>query len=188
MGSGRAFSYSSPAVDRTVQSQEMNLNQPVAAMAFTLSLLTVAGANAQAVRTERNMSLDLANQIAAATVASCSAGGFNVAATVVDRAGSIRSVQRADNAGPHSLDSSLRKAYTSASAKSSTLAMMEAAQKNPGAANLVHLPGFLLLGGGVPVRVGNEVIGAVGVGGAPTGAQDEQCALAGLDKVKDLLK
>ena len=164
------------------------MNQPVAALTFTLSLLAAAGAGAQAVRAEKNMSLELANQIAAATVASCTAGGYNVAATVVDRAGVIKAVHRADNAGPHTLASSLQKAYTSASAKNNTLAMMEAAQKNPGSANLVYLPGFLLLGGGVPVRVGNEVIGAVGVGGAPGGNLDEQCAIAGIDKVKDLLK
>ncbi|WP_374667806.1 heme-binding protein [Ramlibacter sp.] len=147
-----------------------------------------ATASAQAVRTERNMSLDLANQIAAATVAACTAGGYAVTATVVDRAGSIRAVQRADNAGPHTLGASYEKAFTSASAKNNTLAMMEGAQKNPAAANLVHIPGFLLLGGGVPVKVGNETIGAVGVGGAPGGHLDEQCAVAALDKVKDLLK
>ncbi len=50
------------------------------------------------------------------------------------------------------------------------------------------MPGFLLLGGGVPVKVGNEVIGAVGIGGAPAGNLDEQCAMAALEKVKDLLK
>jgi uncharacterized protein GlcG (DUF336 family) len=164
------------------------MTKTLAATAFTLILLAAAGADAQAVRTERNMSLELANQIAAAAVASCTAGGYNVAATVVDRAGAIKAVHRADNAGPHTLASSLQKAYTSASARNNTLAMMEAAQKNPGSANLVYLPGFLLLGGGVPVRVGNEVIGAVGVGGAPAGNLDEQCALAGVDKVKDLLK
>jgi uncharacterized protein GlcG (DUF336 family) len=107
---------------------------------------------------------------------------------VVDRAGGVRAVQRADNAGPHTIAASLQKAYTSASAKSATIAMMETAQKNPGAANLVHIPGFLLLGGGVPVKVGNEVIGAVGIGGAPGGHLDDQCATAALDKVKDLLK
>ena len=155
--------------------------------ALLLSFGTVA-ASAQAVRTERNMSLELANQIAAATVASCTAGGYAVAVAVVDRAGSLRALQRADNAGPHTLSSSQAKAYTSASAKNTTLAMMEAAQKNPAAANLVHMPGFLLLGGGVPIKVGNEVIGAVGVGGAPAGQLDEQCAMAGIDKVKDLLK
>ena len=156
-------------------------------LALALSLLA-AGASAQGVRTERNMSLALANQIAAATVASCSAAGYAVTATVVDRAGGIRSVQRADNAGPHTLAASYDKAFTSASAKNNTLAMMEGAQKNPAAANLVHIPGFLLLGGGVPVKAGNEVIGAVGVGGAPGGHLDEQCAVAALDKVKDQLK
>lgn len=145
-------------------------------------------AQAQSVRSEKNMSLELANQIASATVASCAASNYAVTATVVDRAGGIRAVQRADNAGPHTLGASLQKAYTSASAKNTTLAMMEASQKNPAAANLVHIPGYLLLGGGVPVRVGNEVIGAVGVGGAPGGHLDEACANAGIEKVKDLLK
>jgi uncharacterized protein GlcG (DUF336 family) len=153
-----------------------------------IALATTTGAQAQAVRTERNISLDLANQIAAATVAACLANGHNVSAAVVDRAGGLRALQRADNAGPHTVEASQAKAYTSVSARNNTLAMMEGAQKNPAAANLVHIPGFLLLGGGVPVRVGNEVIGAVGVGGAPGGHLDEQCALAGIDKVKDLLK
>ncbi len=157
------------------------------ATVVALSLLT-AGAQAQAVRTERNMSLELANQIAAGSVAACAANGYAVAATVVDRQGTVRAVQRADNAGPHTLGASLAKAFTSASARNNTLAMMEGAQKNPAAANLTDIPGFLLLGGGVPVRVGNEVIGAVGVGGAPGGHLDEQCAVAALDKIKDLLK
>lgn len=151
-------------------------------------LATTTLAQAQSVRTENNISLALASQIAAAGVASCSAKGYAVTATVVDRAGSIRAVQRADNAGPHTLAASLQKAYTSASARNNTLAMMEAAQKNSAAANLVHIPGFLLLGGGVPVRAGNDVIGAVGIGGAPGGHLDEQCAVAALEQVKDQLK
>ena len=150
--------------------------------------LATTGASAQAVRTERNISLELANQIAAAAVAACAANGYAVAATVVDRAGGVRAVQRADNAGPHTLASSQQKAYTSASAKSPTQAMMEGAQKNPGAANLVYLPGFLLLGGGVPIKVGAETIGALGIGGAPGGHLDEQCAMTALAKVQEQLK
>jgi len=80
------------------------------------------------------------------------------------------------------------KAFTSASARNNTAAMLESVQKNPGAQTLVDIPGFLVLGGGVPVRVGNEVIGAVGVAGAPGGQLDEQCANAALAKVADLLK
>lgn len=157
----------------------------IAALGLSLAAL---GVNAEGVRTEKNMSLELANQIASATLAACSANGYNVTATVVDRAGSVRAVQRADNAGPHTLGASLQKAFTSASAKNTTAAMLENSQKNPGAATLGSIPGFLLLGGGVPVKVGNDVIGAVGVGGAPGGHLDEQCAVAGIDKVKDMLK
>lgn len=160
-------------------------------LAFKLSALallaTAAAAQAQ-VRTEKNMSLELANQIASAGVAACMANGYAVAVTVVDRAGGVRAVQRADNAGPHTLAASQQKAFTAVSAKNNTQAMMESAQKTPGAANLVHIPGFLLLGGGVPVKVGNEVIGAVGIGGAPGGHLDDQCANMALDKVKDSLK
>lgn len=149
---------------------------------------TAAPAASPAVRSERTVSLALANQIAAGAVASCAAGGYAVTATVVDRSGTVRAVHRADNAGPHTLGASERKAFTSASARANTLAMIENAQKNPAAANLVNIPGFLLLGGGVPIRAGNEVIGAVGVGGAPGGHLDEQCAVAALDSVKAQLQ
>lgn len=161
----------------------------VTTIVTALALSLIAGvASAQAVRTEKNMSLELANQIAAATVAACAANNHNVTAAVVDRAGVLRALQRADNAGPHTVGAAQAKAYTSASARNATTAMLETVQKNPGAATLVNIPGFLVLGGGVPVRVGNEVIGAVGVGGAPGGHLDEQCANAGIAKVADLLK
>ena len=163
------------------------------ALAMSIAATFVAGnANAQtpsaSVRTERNISLALANEIAGATVVACSANGYAVTATVVDRAGGVRAVQRADNAGSHTLAASQQKAFTSASAKNTTLAMQDGSQKNSAAANLVYIPGFLLLGGGVSIKVGNEVIGAVGVGGAPGGNLDEQCAMVALDKVKDQLK
>ena len=158
-------------------------------MKYTVLALTLVAtaAGAQAVRTEKNISLELANQIAAATVAACAASNYNVSAAVVDRAGNLRALQRADNAGPHTVGAAQGKAFTSASARANTTAMLENVQKNPGAQTLVDIPGFLVLGGGVPVRAGNEVIGAVGVGGAPGGHLDEQCALAALDKVKNLL-
>ncbi|MBN8749531.1 Uncharacterised protein [Xylophilus ampelinus] len=166
----------------------MNHRLSFAAASLALAACSsFAQSPAGAVLAQRNISLDLANQIAAGAVAACAANGYAVAATVVDRAGTVRAVQRADNAGPHTLGSSERKAWTSASAKNTTLAMMEGAQKNPAGANLVYLPGVLLLGGGVPIKAGNEVIGAVGVGGAPGGHLDEQCANAGIEKVRAAL-
>jgi uncharacterized protein GlcG (DUF336 family) len=147
-----------------------------------------APAPATGLRTERVLTLSMANQIAAATVAACQANGHAVTAAVVDRGGLLRALHRADAAGPHTLAAAQAKAYTSASARANTLAMMENAQKNPAAANLVNIPGFLLLGGGVPVRAGGEVVGAVGVGGAPGGHLDEQCAVAALQQVQEALK
>ncbi|AMO36962.1 putative Protein GlcG [Thauera humireducens] len=151
-------------------------------------VLTTAGAAQAQVLSQRTLGLELANRLAADAVQACAEKGYAVSATVVDRAGIVRAVQRADNAGPHTLAASQQKAFTSASARNATQAMMEAAQKNPGAANLTDIPGFLLLGGGVPVRVGDEVIGAIGIGGAPGGHLDEQCALAAVAASAELLK
>ena len=149
----------------------------IALAAFTTTAVAGGGAF-----NERSISLELANEIAGAGVAACAASGYNVTATVVARAGNVRAVQRADNAGPHTIEASRMKAFTSASARNRTQAMMETAQSNPGAANLVDIPGFLLLGGGVPITHGNDVIGAIGIGGAPGGHLDEQCAIAAIEQ------
>lgn len=160
-----------------------------AALALGLITATAAfAASAQTVRTEKNISLALANQIAAATVAACAANNHHVTAAVVDRAGTLRALHRADNAGPHTVGAAQAKAFTSASARANTTTMLENVQKNPGAQTLVDIPGFLVLGGGVPVRAGDEVIGAVGVAGAPGGHLDEQCAVAALNQVAEQLK
>ncbi|WP_251864979.1 heme-binding protein [Achromobacter sp. Marseille-Q4962] len=144
-------------------------------LAVFVSALACAGAHA-AVLNESNLATADAQKLAAAAVAACRAQGYSVSASVVDRAGLLKAFLRDDNAGPHTIEASRAKAYTSASAKAPTLAMMENAQKNPGAANLTDIPGYLLLGGGVPVKAGDKVIGAIGVAGAPGGHLDAQCA------------
>lgn len=65
--------------------------------------------------------------------------------------------------------------------------MSKGGGNNAGAANLRYIPDFLLLAGGVPVKVGDQVIGAVGVGGAPGGNFDEACALAGVKSIESEL-
>jgi len=150
-------------------------------------VLGIGSAQAQQTRTEQNISLAIAGELAAAAVAECQTKGYAVTATVVDRAGQVKAVYRADGAGPHTLDSSRRKAYTAASMRSNTTALFEISQKTPGAQNLGQIDGFLLLGGGMPVRAGSEVIGAIGVGGSPGGQFDDQCAQAALDKIKNRL-
>lgn len=158
------------------------------ASALAVSFAFAGAAHAQGVRSERALSLPLASQIATEAVNACAANGYAVSVAVVDRAGVVRALLRADNAGAHTIGASQQKAWTSASAKNTTQAMMEGSQKNPAAANLGDIPGFLLLGGGVPIKVGNETIGAVGIGGAPGGHLDEQCAMVALEKVKGQLQ
>ena len=163
----------------------MKLSLPFAVAGLTLAI--TAAAQAQ-VREEKTISLALANEAAAAAVAECQTKGFAVSAAIVGRAGQLKALQRADNAGPHTLDSAQRKAYTSASFRAPTGAMMENAQKNPGAANIWHIQGVILLAGGVPLRAGDQVVGGIGVGGAPAGSIDEECANAGIKKISDRLK
>jgi uncharacterized protein GlcG (DUF336 family) len=162
----------------------MTILRVLAAAGFSL-VPAVAGAQ---VLSERNMPLALAQEIAQATVAACGAKNFNVTATVVDRAGLVRAVLRADRAGPHTIDASRAKAFTAVSARNVTSAIADNAERNPAARHLASIDGFLLLGGGVPVKVGEEVIGAVGVGGAPGGHLDEECANAGIEAVKAKLR
>lgn len=149
--------------------------------------LTAVGAVEAQVRTEKNITLNLAMDAASAAVASCSAGNYNVAVTVVDRAGQVRAQLRADNAGPHTNDTSRRKAYMALTMRNNTGTIAENVAKNPGAAGVAQITDFIMLAGGVPIRAGNEVIGAIGVGGAPGGNLDEACANAGIDKIKSHL-
>ena len=168
----------------------MHSTFPMTAVALTLGMAASFHAtplHAQ-VRDEKTITLALAVEAAAGAVAECQAKGFAVSATVLDRSGQIKTIQRADGAGPHTLNSSRRKAYTSASMRANSGAVMENAQKNPGAANLGQIDGLLLVAGGVPIRVGNDVVGGIGVGGAPAGSIDEECATAGVKKISDRLK
>lgn len=135
---------------------------------------------AQDVFVEKVVGLELAKKAAAAAVHACAQDGFAVSAAVVGRAGYVKALLRADGASPHTLDSSRRKAYTALALRMETTAALEISRRRPDAAHLGEIEGFLLLGGGMPIRVGDEVIGAIGVGGAPGGELDDKCAAAGI--------
>lgn len=145
-------------------------------------------AMAQDVLQEKNISLALASEAAMAAMQFCKQKNWLVSVAVVDRAGQLKALLRADGAGPHTVDSSRRKAFTSASLRNNTSSILDIVQKNPDSANLALIDGFLILGGGMPIRAGDQVIGAIGVGGAPGGHLDEQCAEAGIEKIRDRLK
>jgi len=153
-----------------------------------LAVTALASSASAAVLQEKNLPLSIASEIALEGVKACAADGYNVSVAVVDRGGALRAFARADNAGPHTVEAARKKAFTSLSARTPTSIMFENVQKNPASAQLVAIDGFLVLGGGVPVKIGNETIGAVGIGGAPGGHLDEACAQKAIAKVADQLK
>jgi uncharacterized protein GlcG (DUF336 family) len=153
-----------------------------------LPLLLPAVADAQLLPTRR-IPAEAANQAVAEAVASCAKQGYNETAVLVDADGVRQAVLRGDRTGSHTLDSAFDKAYTAASFKTDTSALFERAKTAPGFANLfTQLPHLILIGGGIVIKVGDEVVGAIGAAGAPGGNLDDACARAGLEKIQAQLK
>ncbi len=133
---------------------------------------------------EAVLPLALANKAAAAAVEKCKQDGYKVSASVVDKAGLLRAFQRADGAGPHTVDSSRKKAYTAASLGRTTSELGELVVKMPHLQALGKMnENIIILGGGLPIQFGSEVVGGIGVGGAPGTQLDDACAQAGLDAI-----
>ncbi|MEJ2507916.1 MAG: heme-binding protein [Gammaproteobacteria bacterium] len=133
----------------------------------------------------RVLSFETAQKLALSAAQACRRLGFQVAAAVVDRNGQLLAFARDPLAGPHTIAVSQAKAYSAATFQTPTSQMR-------GREALQAAPGVLLVGGGVPVRVGGYFYGAVGVSGAPakkvTGDQDEACARAGIEAIREALE
>ena len=124
----------------------------------------------------------LAGKAVQAALDHCKKDGYRVSASVVDRAGVLRALLRADGAGPHTVDSSRKKAYTAASLRRATSDLAEMIAKQPALQALRDMnDSILMVGGGLPIEIAGEVVGAIGVGGAPGAHLDDACAEAGLD-------
>lgn len=142
---------------------------------------------AQAQVMERNISMSVARVIIDAALEECAKSGFNVVVTIVDRAGDVKAMQRHDGTNPHNIELSRRKAYTARTFRQTTEEFRTRTDA-PESSGLRNLPDVIWTAGGVPIKMGNDTIGAVGVSGAPGGPRDEVCAKAGLAKVADQLQ
>ena len=158
------------------------------------SLLGASTASAQGLIAEHRLSAALANEAVGEAVAACARNGYAVTAIVVDMNGVRHAVLRGDGAPVHTLDSAYAKAYTAASLapvrkEDSTKAIFERLSKNPSTtASLGNLPNVTFTPGGVTIMAAGKPIGGIGVGGAPGGNFDDECARAALDKIKDRMK
>ncbi len=165
-----------------------------AAAACILAALTASVALSQGLITKRRLSAALANEAVAAAVAACAKAGYAVTAIVVDTEGVRQAVLRGDGAVVHTLDSAYAKAYSAASLAVvrkdySTKAIFDRVSKNPSTtASLGNLPNITFTPGGITLLAGTEPIGGIGVGGAPGGNFDDECAQAAIDKIKDRMK
>ena len=154
------------------------------ASAAACALVQPAGAQLLA---RKDISASIAITIAQTTIETCKANGYNVSATVVGRNGEILAQVRGDNTGPHTIENSFRKAYTARTFRTSSGAIVERLKAEP-TLGLIHLTNVIANQGALPIKLGDEVIGAAGASGAPGGEKDEACVKAALDKVADQLK
>ena len=163
---------------------------------MSLSLKTFAGlaiatalsstAFAQALITQKNISLAMAQTIAQAALAQCESMGFKVSVAVVDRGGLTIVMLRGDGAGLHTPEGAERKAYTARTFSQPSADFVKRLSDRPDTAGSRQYTRVLALGGGLPINAGSEVVGAVGVSGSP--GKDDVCSQAGIDKVADQLR
>ena len=151
-----------------------------------LACALAATASAQTVA-RKDLSLDGAVTIASTAIADCKAKGFQVSATVVGRNGEVMVQLRGDGTGPHTMENSFKKAFTSRTFRIASGDMEKRLKDNP-QMGAQWLTGFTTGRGALPIKIGEEVVGAAGVSGAPGGEKDEACVKAGIDKVADQLK
>ncbi len=162
---------------------------PTVAGAIVFASITTA-ALAQTLVTHR-IPAALALEAVGEAVASCAKQGYRVSATVINPDGVRIATLYGDGSGLHTMDAAYAKAYAAVSFAAPVLnletsgALGERFQQQPG---FQPPAGMLFRAGGVVIKLRDEVISAIGVGGAPTANNDEVCARAGIDKIRGRIK
>jgi len=144
-------------------------------------------ASAQTLIQESTLSADAAQELATTALAYCRKEGHKVSITVLDQTGRTKVAIRDDGAAPHSFEHSLRKAYTALTYNMPSGEYGKRAAANSGAIGPQLLANITTAAGGLPIRAGNVVVGAVGVSGTPGsaggGEADGKCGQAGIDRI-----
>jgi len=158
-----------------------------------LTFSSITNADTSALYSYKSLNLDLANQAAVTVISTCRKLGYSVAVTIVDRGGNVQVTLRDRFAGPHTVETATRKAWTANSFRQSTSTLAQLLKENKIPSQVQHNPGALLVGGGEVIQAQGETIGGIGVSGAPPGKSekksiDGQCAIAGLLAIQDELE
>jgi uncharacterized protein GlcG (DUF336 family) len=153
---------------------------------FAVATVLSSPVGAQGIIMQKNITLELAQTIANAAIAQCRSMGYKISVTVVDREGLPIVMMRDDGAGLNTPEGSDRKAYTARAFSQPSAAFVKRLEDRPETVGSRHYSRVLALAGGLPIKVGDEIVGAVGVSGTP--GKDDDCSQAGIDKVADQLK
>lgn len=148
-------------------------------------LACIGPAAAQATFTVRVLTPETALKAAQAALRKCRDGGYQAAVAVVDRAGVVQVVLRDRFAGPHTPELARAKAYTAVSFRTDTTALAEATQPGRPQSGIRNRPDVAAVGGGLMIQAGGSLLGAIGVSGAPGGKEDDACAAAGIEAIRE---
>jgi len=157
------------------------------AIAACAALFAATGAANAQLATNKDLSMPVAVAIAQGSIEACKAQGFNVSVHVLGRAGEVLVAMRGDDTGPHTFENSFKKAWTARAQRAPSVNFANAVKQNP-TVGAIHLSNMVPAQGALPINIGMDTIGAVGVSGAPGGDKDEACAKAALDKVASQLR
>jgi uncharacterized protein GlcG (DUF336 family) len=148
-------------------------------------LLVVGEAQSQATFTQKVLTPETALKAAQAALKKCRDGGYQVTVAVVDRMGVAQVLLRDRFAGPHTPDMARAKAYTAVSFRTNTTELAQATQPGRPQSGIRSRPDVAAVGGGLMIEAGGSLLGGIGVSGAPGGREDDLCAAAGIEAIRE---
>ena len=171
----------------------MKISVVLSGLLISFAAIAEEKAEPPVVYTQNSLSVEMASKAAWGALSACRDKGYSIAVAVVDRGGNLQALLRDQFAGPHSPETARRKAWTSNSFRQSTGDLATFLAEGGLPSQVQHVPGALLLGGGLVISAQGKVIGGIGVSGAPPGKTEREsidgaCAKAGLDAIQEELE
>ena len=153
-------------------------------LALFLSIIYGTANSAEPNFTIKQLTPETALKAVKAGLKKCRGLGYQVTIAIVDRAGNIQVMLRDRLAGTHTIEAATNKAWTAVSFKTNTTLLAKNTQNGQESSGIRNVSKVLAIGGGIPVDIGGNLYGAIGVSGAPGGLEDDKCAKAAIEAIK----